>query len=161
MTREQYNKCVDRFSDPLYRVILRATSDAALADDIVQDSFIKLWESTEGIDFEKAKSFLFTTGYRRMIDLFRRNSRNRSLESARDVHAQETPHIFDLSTQLNNALAMIPQIQRDVVLLSDYEGYSYKEIGEITTLSESQVKVYIFRARYNLRKHIERKEDLI
>ena len=46
------------------------------------------------------------------------------------------------------------QIQKSVVLLRDYEGYSYAEIAEITDLSESQVKVYIFRARKTLQAYI-------
>ena len=161
MTREEYNRCVDKFSDPLYRFILKTTNDNALADDIVQDSFIKLWESVDNIAYDKSKSFLFTTGYRRMIDIFRHNKRTTPLESAKEEHTEDKSHIFDMAAQIDKALDRIPKIQRDVVLLYDYEGYSYKEIGAITSLSESQVKVYIFRARHNLRSHLERKENII
>lgn len=161
MTGEQYNLCVDKFSDSLYRFILRATNDGELSNDIVQDSFIKLWEGSESINFDKSKSFLFTTAYRRMIDIFRRNKRNTSLESLKEVETEDVSHLFDISAQINSALERIPKVQRDVVLLYDYEGYNYKEVGEITNLSESQVKVYIFRARHNLRKYIQRREDLI
>ena len=55
---------------------------------------------------------------------------------------------------LEKALAALPEIQRTVVLLRDYEGYSYEEIGEITNLNESQVKVYIFRARQKMKEMI-------
>ena len=55
---------------------------------------------------------------------------------------------------LHNALNTLPEIQKTVVVLRDYEGYSYEEIGEITNLNPSQVKVYIFRARVTLKNHI-------
>ena len=59
---------------------------------------------------------------------------------------------LDLQTQLDEALDQLPEIQLTVVLLRDYEGYAYDEIGEITNLTESQVKVYIFRARKRLQE---------
>ena len=55
---------------------------------------------------------------------------------------------------LDRALDTLPPVQKAVVLLRDYEGYSYEEIGEISGLSEAQVKTYIFRARVALRKYI-------
>ena len=58
----------------------------------------------------------------------------------------------NLSQTLNNALAQLSEVQRSVVLLRDYEGYTYDEIAQITQLTESQVKVYIFRARKKLQQ---------
>jgi RNA polymerase sigma factor (sigma-70 family) len=55
---------------------------------------------------------------------------------------------------LNTALAQLPDIQRTVILLRDYEGYNYDEIGTITGLNESQVKVYIYRARVFLKSYL-------
>jgi RNA polymerase sigma-70 factor (ECF subfamily) len=59
-----------------------------------------------------------------------------------------------LSEILNQAVQKLSETQRSVILLRDYEGYSYQEIGEITGLSEAQVKVYIFRARVFLKNYI-------
>ena len=58
-------------------------------------------------------------------------------------------------------MARLPEIQRIVLTLRDYEGYSYQEIGEMTTLSESQVKVYIYRARVFLKNYIGKLEVLV
>ena len=55
----------------------------------------------------------------------------------------------------------MPEIQRSVVMLRDYEGYSYDEIGEICNLNESQVKVYIYRARLFLKEYIGSMERVI
>ncbi|MFW5687746.1 MAG: RNA polymerase sigma factor, partial [Bacteroidota bacterium] len=67
----------------------------------------------------------------------------------------------DLKEVLNEAVAKLPEIQRHVILLRDYEGYSYQEIGVITGLSESQVKVYIFRARSFLKNYIGKLDMVI
>ena len=62
---------------------------------------------------------------------------------------------------LNQGLEQLPEIQKTVLLLRDYEGYDYLEIGEITQLTESQVKVYIFRARTFLKNYIGKVEAVI
>ena len=62
---------------------------------------------------------------------------------------------------LDEALGRLPEIQKSVVLLRDYEGYNYAEIAEITGLSESQVKVYIFRARKSLQSYLRRLDLVI
>ena len=67
----------------------------------------------------------------------------------------------DIQEVLHNALATLPEVQRNVILLRDYEGYSYQEIGKITGLSESQVKVYIFRGRTALKKQLKNIDNLI
>ena len=67
----------------------------------------------------------------------------------------------DLKEILNEALSRLPEIQKTVILLRDYEGYDYAEIGEITNLTESQVKVYIFRARTFLKNYIGKMEVVI
>ena len=56
---------------------------------------------------------------------------------------------------------VLPEIQRSLILLRDYEGYSYEEIGNITGLNESQVKVYIFRGRLALKNYLVSIENLV
>jgi RNA polymerase sigma-70 factor (ECF subfamily) len=75
-----------------------------------------------------------------------------------DVHDKQ---YSDLAEILNIAVRQLPEIQRTVVLLRDYEGYSYQEIGDITTLSEAQVKVYIYRARVFLKNYIGKMEVVV
>ena len=62
---------------------------------------------------------------------------------------------------LESALARLNEIQRSLVLLKDYEGYSYEEIGEITGLSPSQVKVYLHRARIQLKNYLVSPENIL
>jgi RNA polymerase sigma factor (sigma-70 family) len=74
------------------------------------------------------------------------------------MHAYEEEYT-GTAELIENAVNQLPADQRSVVLLRDYEGYAYNEIGEITGLSESQVKVYIHRARTFLRNYIEKTES--
>ena len=69
--------------------------------------------------------------------------------------------IDGLKEILNMGLEQLPEIQKTVLLLRDYEGYDYQEIGDITNLTESQVKVYIFRARTFLKNYIGKIETVI
>ena len=154
MTVAEYNQCVEKHSDGLYRFILKNLKDAEKASDIVQESFERLWVRVAEIAFEKAKSYLFSTAYHTMIDGIRKDKRMEDFNQVRpDRYAHEEQYT-DLQEILHMALARLPEIQRSVVLLRDYEGYSYQEIGEIAGLSESQVKVYIFRARLFLKQYI-------
>ena len=61
---------------------------------------------------------------------------------------------IDIKVLLEQALAQLPENQRSIVLLRDYEGYAYKEIAEILKMSETQVKVYLFRARKKLKQYL-------
>lgn len=154
MTAAQYNQCVDTHADGVYRFILKNIRDEEKARDIVQDSFEKMWIKVEEIAYEKAKSYLFTTAYHTMIDSIRRDRRQGELdEGAMNAHSYR-PEYTGLKQILEEAVAQLPEIQRSVVMLRDYEGYSYQEIGEIAGLNESQVKVYIYRARTFLKNYI-------
>lgn len=129
-------------------------SEAETAKDIVQDCFEKLWLKRETVDGLKAKSYLFTAAYNTMIDNKRKNKRLDFVESLPANSGSSHLANPDLQEVLQNALNTLPEIQKTVIILRDYEGYSYEEVGEITGLSASQVKVYIFRARVTLKNHI-------
>lgn len=161
MTVREYNKSVEMFSDNIYRFLLKNTRNEDVARDIVQETFMKLWDKVEKVNAEKVKSYLFTTAYRTMIDHYRRENRLSGLEAADFSSLSHTEQYTDLSEIISEAVKKLPEIQRTVILLRDYEGYSYKEIGEITNLNESQVKVYIYRARVALKKFIGSLETVI
>ena len=156
MTTAQYNQCVDRYSDGVYRFILKNIRDQDRAMDVVQDSFEKLWLKVAEISFEKARSYLFTTAYRTMIDHIRRESHQEPMEDITMNTRGYEDEYLGLKEILDKGLSRLPADQRSVIMLRDYEGYNYREIGEITGLSESQVKVYIYRARAFLKNYIRR-----
>ncbi|MCG8576571.1 MAG: RNA polymerase sigma factor [Flavobacteriales bacterium] len=152
MTAREYNQCVDNFSDNIYRFVVKHLKNKDVAHDVVQDTFAKVWMKHEEISFEKAKSYLFTTAYHTLIDTVRKERYTDEVEKIDRQMSQSPIKDMDLQKILHDALDQLPEIQRSVILLRDYEGYAYDEIGEITGLKESQVKVYIFRARKKLKQ---------
>ena len=145
--------------DKLYRLALGITFDTAEAEDIVQDTLIKVWGKREewtGIDSIEA----YCTIVCRNLSIDRSKK-----EETRHVQLDESLHTRpDASTPyeqlaardglglLQELLRELPQAQQDIVHLREIEGKSYKEIAETLGLSEEQVKVYLFRARQRIKK---------
>ena len=161
MTVKEYNKAVDDYSDGVYRFILRNIRDKEKAHDVVQDSFEKLWIKHESITAGKVKSYLFSTAYHTMIDMIRKDNRMGKLGEDLYENLSHENQYSDLNEILHRAIKNLPEDQRSVIILRDYEGYSYNEIAEITGLSESQVKVYIYRGRIFLKKYIGSPEKVL
>jgi RNA polymerase sigma-70 factor (ECF subfamily) len=161
MTVREYNTTVNDHADSVYRFILKNLRDEEMAQDVVQDAFLKMWEKASDITFEKAKSYLYTTAYHTMIDLIRKRKRETGMEEVHEnLHSYEHGY-SDAMEILDEAVKRLPEIQRSALILRDYEGYSYQEIGDILNLNESQVKVYIYRARVALKKYIGNLETVI
>lgn len=154
MTVKEYNNAVREFGDHVYRFIFRSIKDSHRADDIVQDTYEKLWRCVTEIEYGAVRSWLFSTAYNRMIDVIRKDSKLIRVEHYDDSSLYAEENGSDLNEVLHRALETLPPAQRSVILLRDYEGYSYKEIADITALSEAQVKTYIFRGRVALRNYL-------
>ncbi|MBN2039154.1 MAG: RNA polymerase sigma factor [Spirochaetes bacterium] len=161
MTVEEYNISVDNYSDGIYRFILRNIKNKDTARDIVQDSYEKLWRKLSQVNYEKVKSYLFTTAYHTMIDYIRKERKTQDIDNTDINLLFHSRQYTDVQEVLHEALDKLPEIQRSVILLRDYEGYSYQEIGEITGLNESQVKVYIYRGRIFLKSYIGKLEYIL
>jgi len=158
MTVEEYNKSIDLYADGIYRFALKTLKDQEKAKDTVQDTYEKLWVKHNNISYGKVKSYLFTTVYHASIDLIRKDNKKTEYEMSETSSEEQYSDIHEV---LNKAVDQLPEIQKSVILLRDYEGYSYEEIGEITGLNESQVKVYIFRARLFLKNYLVSIENII
>jgi RNA polymerase sigma factor (sigma-70 family) len=149
-----YNKAVDNYADNLFRFIIKNIRDEELARDIVQEAFMRLWSKRKEVKAEKAKTYLFTTAYHVLIDLLRKEKNKQKFLAGNGNETATENGFSELGDVIQEAVSQLPEIQRIVIMLRDYEGYSYKEIGAITHLSEVQVKVYIFRARTALKRYI-------
>jgi len=154
MTTTEYNKCVELFSDNIFRFALKSVHDINTANDVVQDTYMRLWQHVHDVDFDRVKSYLFRIAHNLMIDYFRKNKRNADFELVNENTYSFVSEYSDIKEQLDKAINTLSQIQKTVVMLRDYEGYSYDEIGEITGLTNSQVKVYIYRARKKLKDYL-------
>lgn len=161
MTVNDYNHCVKQHADAVYRFLLKNIRDKEKARDLVQDSFEKLWINVEQVLPEKAKSYLFTTAYHKLIDQTRADKRMADWNTVNMSEYSHSEQYSDLMEKLEKGVAQLPADQRSVIMLRDYEGYSYKEIAGMTGLSEAQVKVYIYRARVFLKEYVGSVEVLV
>ncbi len=160
MNERAYNYCVNEYSDNLYRFILKNLRHEQDARDIVQIAFEKLWRNREMVETQKSKSYLFTVAYNQMIDHIRKNKRIHLMDDfSEDGRIQYQQH-GNLKKTLMEALNRLNKTQKSLVMLKDYEGYSYEEIGSIMSLNESQVKVYLHRARLILKNYLVSKENV-
>lgn len=158
MTTKEYNTSVDLYADPIYRFVLKHIKNAMLSKDVVQETFAKVWEKHQDISVEKAKSYLFTTAYHTLIDVIKKENKSATIDEKTVMPVTQSKENFDLQEILTEALDRLPEIQKSVIMLRDYEGYAYDEIAEITGLNESQVKVYIFRGRQTLKAYLKNME---
>lgn len=160
MTEKEYNECVNNYADNVFRFIVKNLKNEEDARDVVQSAFEKMWRNKEEVHFEKSKAYLFTVAYNQMIDQIRKGKRiSLKEEFKEEARIQEPKH--SLRKILETALARLNETQRSLVMLKDYEGYSYEEIGVITGLSESQVKVYLHRARVQLKEYLVKIENVV
>jgi RNA polymerase sigma factor (sigma-70 family) len=161
MTEREYNECVNLYADNVYRFIVKNLRHEEDARDVVQSSFEKLWMNREQVDHARSKSYLFTVAYNQMIDHIRKVKRISLRDEFNEETGITTQKNHRLKETLDAALARLNDTQRSLVLLKDYEGYSYEEIARIMDLSESQVKVYLHRARLQLKNYIVNPENVI
>lgn len=161
MNEKEYNECVKLYADSVYRFILKNLRHEEDSKDVVQSAFEKLWINRETVENERSKSFLFTVAYHQMIDHIRKNKRVSLQEDfSKEMRVTREPQ-HNVKKILNEALYRLSETQRSLVLLKDYEGYSYDEIAQITSLSISQVKVYLHRARIQLKNYLVKQENVI
>lgn len=161
MSELEYNECVNLYADNVFRFIVKNLKHEEDARDVVQTAFEKMWRNRLEIDAAKSKSYLFTVAYHQMIDHIRKVKRIQLKDEFNaEVKVFNRP-VNNLKKILDEALARLPETQRSLVLLKDYEGYSYEEIGQITGLNSSQVKVYLHRARVQLKEYLVKIENVL
>ncbi len=160
MTEQEYNRCVDEYADSVYRFILKNVRNEEDARDIVQTAFEKMWVTRSTVDGQRCKSFLFTVAYHQMIDHIRREKLRAKGPALSAAPVYDT-HRAQIRQVIEAGLARLSETQRSLVLLKDYEGYSYEEIGQITGLNPSQVKVYLHRARLQLKNYLVSPENIL
>lgn len=158
MEVNDYNICVQDWADALFRFACKCTGQESDAHDVVQNSFEVLWQKRKEVEAGKAKAFLFQVAYRQSIDNYRKRAKIAYVEMPEETYTQSNP---DLKKILDRALAQLDEQSRALVLLKDYEGYRYEEIAQISGLNDSQVKVYLHRARKILKEYLVSVENII
>ena len=149
----------------LYRMALRITMNAADAEDVVQETMMKVWNRRDQWDqIESIEAFCLTICRNLSLDKVRRmDNQTQSLDAAYDPKDQgvasnpeEQAIQSDRVRLVRQMISQLPEKQRSCMQLRDMEGKSYKDIATILDITEEQVKVNIFRARQTLREKFKR-----
>ena len=145
----------------LFRLALRITLNRAEAEDVVQETMIKVWNRRERwSEIESIEAFCLTICRNISLDKMKKaENQNQSLEEEYDApdksHAsnpEEQAELRDRIQLIRRLIDKLPEKQRSVMQLRDFEGKSYKEIAQILEVSEEQVKINIFRARQTIKQ---------
>lgn len=144
----------------LYRYALRIIGNEMQAEDVVQEVLVKVWKRESEVgELENSEAWCMTVTRNLALDKLRRHKYtddiDQHLSISTDTMTPEQSVISeDMMKIIHNAIASLPSGQNQVVHLREIEGYSYKEIANITDMSEDQVKVYLHRARITLRNKL-------
>ena len=170
MKEQRFRTEVLPLKNELFRLALRITLSHAEAEDIVQETMIRVWNRREQWDeIESIEAFCLTICRNLALDHQRRKDfQHASLDdehAALNVHptVADTPEMQAVRhDQLRLVKALInelPEKQRTCVQLRDIEGHSYREIAAIMDIPEAQVKVNIFRARQAIKQRFIQDEQ--
>ncbi len=156
---EAFENVFNHFHQKLYFFFLKHAGDRHLAEELVQITFIKLWQHREKLSYEHTLSEqVFRIAKTSMIDAFRKaNSEQHALQVIREQQpetAMYTEDTIDLTDQLQKGIHAMPPVQQKVFLLSRYEGLSNKEIANHLSISPKTVERHITKALHLLRRVI-------
>lgn len=151
--------------DRLFRLAMRITLVREDAEDMVQETLIRLWKSMqEGTQIDNLEAFALTVCRNLCLDyMARREQQNVAFDEELHDRPDATRSPYDdivrseQSARLNALINTLPEKQRTAMQLRDIEGRTYREIADIMQISESDVKVNIFRARRAVREQLQRK----
>lgn len=149
----------------LYRLALRITMNAADAEDVVQETMMKVWNRRDQWDqIESIEAFCLTICRNLSLDKVRRmDNQTQTLDAAYDPKDQgvasnpeEQAIQSDRVRLVRQMISQLPEKQRSCMQLRDMEGKSYKDIATVLDITEEQVKVNIFRARQTIREKFKK-----
>lgn len=146
-------------SDRLYRLALRITMNKAEAEDVVQDTLLKVWECREDWNqINNLEAFAIATCRNRALDVTKRAGRDTENLDEMAHFSSQTPHeqleAREEISLVRRLMDSLPEVQRTIMLLRDIEGKTYQEIAQTLDISETQVKVYLHRARTKIKEWI-------
>jgi len=152
--------------DKLFRLALRITLNAQEAEDITQDTLLRVWEKREKLaDVDSLEAYVLTVGRNLALDRkARAENANLSIESGEvdtpdnSPTPQETLEQEDRLQRVHRIFNSLPLPQRTAIQLRDIEGKSYREVADIMGITEANVKVTLFRARQTVREQYLRIE---
>lgn len=146
LTREQFEIFYGRTARALRSYIARVAANPSLADDILQESYIRLLSAPPMLDGPR-KSYLYRTATNLITDYHRAQSRQRHWWQLTPKREEAVDSTMELSSDMERLFVQISEQERALLWLAYVEGEGHREIAEILGLKEKSVKVLLFRAR--------------
>jgi len=155
----------DTYGSRCYALAYRVLGDAALAEDAVQEAFMALWRAPDRFDVTRGSmlTYLLTLTHRRSVDVLRREANQRrgriSAEALDNVPSTEREVSDQAETEarsevVRDALAALPQAQREALVLAYFQGYTQREIAAITRVPLGTVKTRMLAGVRRLRAEL-------
>ena len=148
----------ETFRRPLYRYCLAFARDTAAAEDATQEAFVRLYGSLESLQGESSvRCWLFTVARNEILGVIRKQ-RHQVPIGDHDVAEEDTPVTIMMQSEsaelVRRMMSELNEEYREVLILREYESFSYAEIAEITSSSLSAVKSRLFHARRALAERL-------
>jgi len=157
---QTFSVLYERYIDKIYKFVYLKTYDTSLAEDICQDVFIKALDTLPKFKVDKNSSFkswLYTIAYHKVVDSYRKDKKDTSLEEVLELWQETDVHkLIDDKQKLKEVIAYLNGMKkehRDVIFMRVWEGLSYKEISEITGMSTDNCKKIFSRTCKKLNEH--------
>ena len=147
----------DDWAQPLFRFIYFKSKDKQLAQDIVQDTFVKYWDKMDSVAEGKEKSYIYTTAKNLLLNTYEHNKVVQNYEKANPTQDKVSSPLYDLEVsefkqKLEKAIDELPENQREVFVMHRIDGYKYKEIATLLDISQKAVEKRMSQALKSLRK---------
>jgi RNA polymerase sigma-70 factor (ECF subfamily) len=143
------------FYSDLYRYVLRIVKSEAIAEDIIHDTFVKVWETRQTLDKNLSiKSYLFTSCRNRALNVLEKAANDHRLEGEILYHyaflynntAQDQEYLESRLAQLHEALELLPPTRKEVYKMAKLQGLSYEAIAQKLTISKGTVSDHVVKA---------------
>jgi RNA polymerase sigma-70 factor (ECF subfamily) len=157
MQSVQFKSDVLIYKDQMFRLALRILRNEEDANDIVQDSLLKLWDKRKVLgNIKNIKSFSMTMVRNACIDFIRKHKAETGkdqaiLQRTDELNPEKQLDVSDQLQIVRNIINNMNEQQREVIQLREIEGLDYDEIGEITGLTVNNLRVIISRARKEIK----------
>jgi RNA polymerase sigma-70 factor (ECF subfamily) len=155
---KRYRKWVKEYQDQAWTLARFLLKDPSEAEDACQEAFVKLWRHQDSIDPDKVKPWLMRVTRNGCLDRLRRRRPTEELEEWRQRDESPGPmqrtHQHEIGRWLQQSIGGLKEPYRSLVVLRDIHQHSYEEVATVLELSLSQVKVYLHRARKQLREQL-------
>ena len=168
MKKVSFRNDVLPLKNELFRLALRITLNRAEAEDVVQETMIKVWNKRDHWDeIDSIEAFCLTICRNISLDKIKKaENQNQSIEEGHDApdlsytsNPEDQAMQRDCIRLIRHLIDHLPEKQRSCMQLRDFEGKSYKEIAQVLGISEEQVKINIFRARQTIKQKYIETED--